>query len=122
LTPPPGAEGAGHRVLLRRLVEQHLCLHPAQQHQRQNNLPAYTVGRLRAHVPGECRGEGIRDWVSSDEPQAHRPRFSNALHAVVAGGRSKQQRMPRPLGRLAPPPFLTDRAEEVMRTMPVLST
>jgi hypothetical protein len=54
LTKQPGDEGARHSVILSLLVDQSLFLHPDQQRQLTNNLPAYTVGSLRANVQVEC--------------------------------------------------------------------
>ena len=48
LTKQPGAEGARDSVILSLLVDHSLFVHPDQQHQLKNNLPAYTVGSLRA--------------------------------------------------------------------------
>ena len=122
LTKQPGDEGARHSVILSLLVDHSLFLHPDQQHQLKNNLPAYTVGSLRANVQVECLVEVISDLVSSDDPQAHLTRFSNALHEVFAFGSSKKHMIHRQLGRLEPTPCLKYRADEVMRNMPVLST
>jgi hypothetical protein len=122
LTQQPGDEGARDSVILSLLVDQSLFLHPAQQHQLKNNLPAYTVGSLRANVQGECLVEVSSDLVSSDDPQEQLKRFSNALHEVFACGSSKKHMIHRQLGRLEPTPFLKYRADEVMRNMPVLST
>ena len=77
-TKPPGAEGARHRVILRLLVDHRLVVHPAQPAQRKTNLPAYTVGSLRAHGPVECLVHVIDDLVSSDTPQAKRKHFTHA--------------------------------------------
>ena len=109
-------------MILRLLVAQRLCLHPDQPRQLQNNLPAYTVGSLQAPVHVECLVDGIDDLVSSDDPQDKRTRFTNAVHEVCAFGRSKQHMIQRQLGRLEPTPSLQDRAYEVMRTTPVMST
>ena len=122
LTKQPGDEGARHSVILSLLVDHSLFLHPDQQHQLKNNLPAYTVGSLRANVQVECLVEVISDLVSSDDPQEQLKRFSNALHEVFAFGSSKKHMIHRQLGRLKPTPFLKYRADEVMRNMPVLST
>jgi hypothetical protein len=122
LTKQPGDEGARHSVILRLLVDHSLFLHPDQQHQLKNNLPAYTVGSLRANVQVECLVEVISDLVSSDDPQEQLKRFSHALHEVFAFGSSKKHMIHRQLGRLEPTPFLKYRADEVMRNMPVLST
>ena len=122
LTKQPGDEGARHSVILSLLVDHSLFLHPDQQHQLKNNLPAYTVGSLRANVQVECLVEVISDLVSSDDPQEQLKRFSNALHEVFAFGSSKKHMIHRQLGRLEPTLFLKYRADEVMRNMPVLST
>ena len=122
LTKQPGEEGARHSVILSLLVDHSLFVHPDQQHQLKNNLPAYTVGSLRANVQVECLVEVISDLVSSDDPQEKLKRFSNALHEVFAFGSSKKHMIHRQLGRLEPTPFLKYRADEVMRNMPVLST
>jgi hypothetical protein len=122
LTKQPGDEGARHSVILSLLVDHSLFVHPDQQHQLKNNLPAYTVGSLRANVQVECLVEVIDDLVSSDEPQDKLKRFTNALHEVFAFGRSKKHMIQRQLGRLEPTPTLKYRADEVMRNMPAMST
>jgi len=118
----PGDEGARHSVILSLLVDQSLCLHPDQQRQLTNNLPAYTVGSLRAHVHVECLVDVIDDLGSSDNPQEKLTRFTQALHEVFAFGRSKKHMIQRQLGRLEPTPSLKYRAYEVMRATPVMST
>jgi DDE superfamily endonuclease len=122
LTKQPGDEGARHSVILSLLVDHSLFMHPDQQHQLKNNLPAYTVGSLRANVQVECLLEVIDDVVSSDNPQEKLKRFTQALHEVFAFGQSKKHMVQRQLGRLEPTPFLKYRADEVMRNMPLLST
>ncbi len=122
LTKQPGDEGARHSVILSLLVDHSLFLHPDQQRQLKNNLPAYTVGSLRANVQVECLVDVIDDLVSSDDPQDKLQRFTNALHEVFAFGSSKKHMSSRQLGRLAPTPSLQYRVHEVMRTMPMMST
>jgi hypothetical protein len=122
LTKQPGEEGARRRVILSRLVDHALFVHPAQEAQLKNNLPAYTVGSLRANVQVECLVDVIEDLLSSDAPQSRLQHFTNALHEVVAFGRSKKHMIQRQLGRLEPTPSLKYRADEVMRNMPVMST
>jgi hypothetical protein len=122
LTKQPGAEGARHSVILRLLVEHSLLVHPDQQHQLKNNLPAYTVGSLRAHVQVACLIDVSDDLVSSDHPQDQLKRFTKALHEVFARGRSTKPMIQRHWGRLEPTPSLKSRAHEVMRNVPVMST
>jgi len=122
LTKQPGAEGARHSVILSLLVDHRLFVHPDQQDQLKNNLPAYTVGSLRANVQVECLVDVIDDLVSSDDPQEKMKRFTKALHEVFAFGRSKKHMVQRQLGRLEPTPSLKYRAHEVMRNVPVMST
>ncbi len=122
LTKQPGEEGARHSVILSLLVDHSLFVHPDQQAQLTHNLPAYTVGSLRAHVHVECLVDVIDDLVSSDHPQDQLKRFTQALHEVFALGRSKKHMIQRQLGRLGPTPSLKYRAYEVMRNMPVMST
>ncbi len=122
LTKQPGDEGARHSVILSLLVDHSLFMHPDQQRQLQNNLPAYTVGSLRAHVPVECLVDVINDLVWSDQPQEKLKSFTQALPEVFAFGRSKKPMIQRQLGRLEPTPSLKYRAHEVMRTTPVMST
>jgi len=122
LTKQPGDEGARHSVILSLLVDHSLFLHPDQQRQLKNHLPAYTVGSLRANVQVECLVEVIDDLVSSDDPQEQLKRFTNALHKVFAFGSSKKHMSQRQLGRLEPTPSLQYRAYEVLRTMPAMST
>jgi hypothetical protein len=122
LTKQPGDEGARHSVILSLLVDHSLFLHPDQQRQLKNNLPAYTVGSLRANVQVECLVDVIDDLVSSDDPQDKLKRFTNALHEIFALGSSKKHMIQRQLGRLEPTPSLKYRAHEVIRAMPVMST
>jgi hypothetical protein len=122
LTKQPGEEGARQSVILSLLVDHSLFVHPDQQAQLKNNMPAYTVGSLRANVQVECLVNVIDDLVSSDNPQDKLKHFTQALHEVFAFGHSKKHMIQRQLGRLEPTPFLKYRADEVMRNMPVLST
>ena len=122
LTKQPGEEGARHSVILSLLVDHSLFVHPDQQHQLKNNLPAYTVGSLRAHVQVECLVEVIDDLVSSDNPQDKLQRFTQALHEVFILSQSTKHMIQRQLGRLEPTPSLKYRAHEVMRNVPVMST
>jgi len=122
LTKQPGEEGARHSVILSLLVDHALFFHPDQHAQLQHNLPAYTVGSLRAHVQVECLVDVIETLVASDAPQEHLHRFTHALHQVFAFGRSKKHMIQRQLGRLDPTPSLKYRADEVMRNIPALST
>jgi hypothetical protein len=121
LTKQPGEEGARRSVILSLLVDHALFVHPAQEAQLKNNLPAYTVGSLRANVQVECLVDVIEDLVSSDAPQSRLQHFTTALHEVFAFGRSKKHMIQRQLGRLEPTPSLKYRADEVMRNMPVMS-
>lgn len=122
LTKQPGEEGARQSVILSLLVDHSLFVHPAQQAQLKNNLPAYTVGSLRANVQVACLVDVIDDLVSSENPQEQLKRFSQALHDVFTFSRSKKHMIQRQLGRLEPTPLLKYRAHEVMRNMPVMST
>ena len=97
-------------------------MHPDQQSQLKNNLPAYTVGSLRANVQVACLVDVIEEIVSSEEPQGQLKRFTQALHEVFTFNRSKKHMIQRQLGRLEPTPSLKYRANEVMRNMPVMST
>src|SRR5713101_2582517 len=106
----------------RKKLEDRVFMHPDQQDQLKNNLPAYTVGSLRANVQVECLVDVIDDLVSSDEPQDKLKRFTKALHEVFAFGRSKKHMIRRQLGRLEPTPSLKYRADEVMRNIPMMST
>jgi hypothetical protein len=118
----PGAEGARRSVILSLLVDHALFVHPDQEAQLKNNLPAYTVGSLRAHVQVECLVDVIEDLVSSDAPQSYLQHFTKALHEVFTFGHSKKHMIQRQLGRLEPTPSLKYRADEVMRNIPALST
>jgi len=122
LTKQPGEEGARQSVILSLLVDHSLFVHPDQQAQLKNNLPAYTVGSLRANGQVECLVHVIDDLVSSDHPQDKLKHFTQALHEVFAFGPSTKPMIQRQWGRLEPTPFLKYRADEVMRNMPVLST
>ena len=122
LTKQPGEEGARHSVILSLLVDHSLFCSSRPTAQLKNNLPAYTVGSLRAHVQVECLVDVIEHLVSSDNPQEQLQRFTHALHEVFAFGRSTKHMIQRQLGRLEPTPSLKYRADEVMRNIPALST
>ena len=122
LTKQPGEEGARQSVILSLLVDHSLFVHPDQQAQLKNNLPAYTVGSLRAHIQVECLVDVIDDLVSSEAPQDQLKRFTQALHDMFTFSRSKKHMIQRQLGRLEPTPLLKYRANEVMRNMPAMST
>ena len=122
LTKQPGEEGARQSVILSLLVDHSLFVHPDQQSQLKNNLPAYTVGSLRANVQVACLVDVIEEIVSSEEPQGQLQRFTQALHEVFTFNRSKKHMIHRQLGRLEPTSSLKYRANEVMRNMPVMST
>ena len=122
LTKQPGPEGARRSVILSLLVDHGLFFHPDQHVQLKNNLPAYTVGSLRANVPVECLVDVMQSLVSSDDPQGQWHRFTQTLAEVFTLGRSTKHMSQRQLGRLEPTPSLQYRADEVMRNMPILST
>jgi hypothetical protein len=122
LTKQPGEEGARKSVILSLLVDHALFFHPDQHAQLTHNLPAYTVGSLRAHVHVECLVDVVQDLVASDAPQEQLHRFTHALHQVFTFSRSKKHMIQRQLGRLEPTPSLKYRADEVMRNIPALST
>ena len=122
LTKQPGVEGARKSVILSLLVDHALFVHPDQHAQLTHNLPAYTVGSLRAHVQVECLVAVVKHLVSSEAPQEQLHRFTHALHQGFAFGRSKKHMIQRQLGRLEPTTSLKYRAEEVMRNMPALSS
>jgi DDE superfamily endonuclease len=54
LTKQPGEEGSRRSLILSLLVDHCLFFPPAQHAQLTHNLPAYTVGSLRAQVQVEC--------------------------------------------------------------------
>jgi hypothetical protein len=122
LTKQPGEEGARQSMILRLLVDHCLFLHPDQLAQLKNNLPAYTVGSLRANVQVECLVDVIQELVSSDDSPGQLHHVTQALHEMFALGRSKKPLIQRQLGRLEPTPYLKYRAEEVLRNMPALAT
>jgi hypothetical protein len=122
LTKQPGAEGARKSVILSLLVDHALFVHPDQHAQLTHNLPAYTVGSLRAHVQVECLVDVVERLISSEAPQEQLHRFTHALHQMFAFGRSKKHMIQRQLGRLGPTTSLKYRAAEVMRNIPALST
>ncbi len=122
MTKQPGEEGARQSVILSLLVDHSLFVHPAQQAQLKNNLPAYTVGSLRANVQVECLVDVIDDLVSSENPQDQLKRFSQALHDVFAFSCSKKHMIQHQLGRLEPTPLLKHRANEVMGNTALVKT
>jgi hypothetical protein len=122
LAKQPGEEGSRRSVILSLLVDHCLFLHPAQHAQLIHNLPAYTVGSLRAQVQVECLVTVIEELVASVDPPAQLHRLNEALHEVFTFERSKKHMVQRQLGRLEPTPSLKYRASEVMRNMPALST
>jgi hypothetical protein len=84
LTTQLGEEGSHRSVILSLLVDPGLFLHPDQHAQLKNNLPAYTVGSLRAQVQGECLVTRIQGLIASDDPQAQLAHFTRVLQEVFA--------------------------------------
>ena len=95
LTKQPGVEGARKSVILSLLVEHALLVHPDQHAQLPHNLPAYTVGSLRAHVQVACLVDVVEHLVLAEAPQEQLHRFTHALHQVLAFGHSKKQMIQR---------------------------
>jgi hypothetical protein len=122
LTKQPGHEGACRSVILSLLVDHCLFLHPDQHAHLRTNLPAYTVGSLRANVQVECLVDVIQHLIASEDPQSQLHRFTQALREVFAFSRSTTHLIQRQLGRLEPTPYLQYRADEVMRNVQLLST
>jgi hypothetical protein len=106
LTKQPGIEGARCSVILSLLIDHGLFFHPDQHAQLTHNLPAYTVGSLRANVQVECLVDVIHPFISSDDPQGQWHRFTQTLHGVFAFGHSKKHMARRQLGRLEPTPYM----------------
>ena len=121
LTKQPGVEGARKSVILSLRVDHALFFHPDQHAQLTHDLPAYTVGSLRAHVHVECLVDVVQGLLASEAPQEQLQRFTHALHQVFAFNRSTKHMIQRQLGRLEPTPALKYRADEVMRNIPALS-
>jgi hypothetical protein len=119
---PPGAEGSRRRVLLRRRVDPWLFVPPAPHAQLRHHLPASPVGRLRAQVQVEGLVTVLAALVASVDPPAQWPRLNEAWHEVLAYARANTPLVQRHVGRLDPTPSVQDRASEVMRNMPALST
>src|SRR5215831_1016690 len=121
LTKQPGDEGARHSVILSLLGDDALSVHSDQHAQLTHNLPAYTVGSLRAPVQVECLVDVVERLVSSAAPQEQLHRFTHALHQMFACGRFQKHIIQRQLGRLEPTTSLKYRADKVMRTIHPLS-
>jgi hypothetical protein len=116
-----GLEGPWGLGQLDQVAGHGLFFHPDQHAQLKNNLPAYTVGSLRAQVQVECVVTAIRELLAAEDPQTQLQRFTNAVDEVFTLEQSKKHLVQRQLRRLAPTPSLKYRASEVMRNMPVLS-
>jgi hypothetical protein len=122
LTKQPGEEGSRRSVSLSLLVDHCRFLPPDQHAQLKDNLPAHTVGSLRAQVRGECLVTVIQELVAAEDPHAQLPRFTHTLHDVFAFAHSTKHVAPRQLGRLESTPSLKYRADDVMQRLPVVST
>jgi len=87
LTKQPGNEGACRSVILSLLVDHCLFFHPDQHAQLRNNLPAYTVGSLRANVQVECLVDVIQHLIASEDLRANciasRKRYVRCLLSAV---------------------------------------
>ena len=69
LTKQPGEEGARRSVILSLLVDHALFVHPAQEAQLKNNLPAYTVGSLRQTCKSSVWSMSLRTWCLPMSPR-----------------------------------------------------
>ena len=83
LTKQPANEGARHSVILSLLVDHRLCMHPDQQDQLTNNLPAYTVGS-----PTGTRASGMlgRSHLRPRVVRRYPAGSTQALHSRLARG------------------------------------
>ena len=98
LTKQPGEEGSRRSVILSLLVDHCLFFPPDQQAQLNHNLPAYTVGSLRAQVQVECLLTVSRKLVLADDPQGQLQRFTEALHEMFTFEQSKKHLVQRQWG------------------------
>ena len=79
LTQQMDEEGSDRSLILSLLLDQCLLVHPAQQAQLENKLPAYTVGSLIGQIKVEALLGVIRQWVTGEHAQAQLAHLSALL-------------------------------------------
>lgn len=111
LTKQTGKEGSSQSLILSLLADHCLFVHPDQQIQLDNNLPAHTVGSLRNQIKVESLMAFIYDNLALQNPQEQLGKLSQMLKdGGFVLNPSEKHMAGRDLGRLEPTPSLKYRA------------
>lgn len=113
LTKQQGEEGSSQSLILSLLTDHCLLLHPEQLARVENNLPACTVGSLRARVKVEALLDFIRELVSSEDSNERLTQFGEKIKEIFSLEPSKKHMIGRDLGRLESTPSLKYKAAAV---------
>jgi hypothetical protein len=110
LTKQQGEEGSSQSLILSLLTDHCLLLHPEQLARIENNLPACTVGSLRARVKVEALLDFIRELVSSEDSNERLSQLGEKIKETFSLEPSKKHMIGRDLGRLESTPSLKYKA------------
>jgi hypothetical protein len=110
LAKQPDVEGSSRGLILSLLLDHCLILHPLQQIQVINKLPAYTVGSLQRRAHTDIIFNFIDEILNSDNPKEKLQQFVQMADSVFTFRLSKKHMSGRDLGRLEPAPSLKHRA------------
>lgn len=110
LTKQQGEEGSSQSLILSLLTDHCLLLHPEQRARIENNLPACTVGSLRARVKVEALLDFVHELVSSEDSNERLSQLGEKLKEIFSLEPSKKHMIGKDLGRLESTPSLTYKA------------
>lgn len=110
LAKQPDDDGSSRGLLLSLLLDHCLILHPLQQIQVNNKLPAYTVGSLQRKAHTDIIFNFINELLNSENLKEKLEQFVQMADTVFTFRLSKKHMSGRDLGRLEPTPSLKHRA------------
>ena len=110
LAKQPDIEGSSRGLILSLLLDHCLVLHPLQQIQVNNKLPAYTVGSLQRKAQTDIIFDFIKELLNSEDPKEKLGQFEKMADSVFKVRLSKKHMSGRDLGTLEPVTSLKHRA------------
>lgn len=115
LAKQPGEEGSSRSLILSRLYDHALLLHPEPTTRLKNQQPAYTVGSLCERSRAEALLTWVQHLLSTEPPGEHLAQLADRVKNLFPLSLSGKHMTGRQLGRLEPTPSLKYRVAAVCR-------
>lgn len=112
-TKQPGVEGSRRVLILSRLCDHCLILHPQQQARAAAKEPLYTIGSLQRHLKLEAVTVWLEEWLDGEGLDNKVAQLTEAILPLAPLQQSDKHMSGRELGRLKPTPGLQYRAQEL---------